>query len=43
MFKYECEHFQVCGKGVEIVEIMLFLVQSELKCIKIPVKPKDNW
>ena len=43
MFKYEREHFQVWRKGVEIVEIMLFLVQSELKYIKITVKAKDNW
>lgn len=43
MFKYECEHFRVWEKGVEIIEIMLFLVQSELKYIKITVKCKGNW
>lgn len=42
MFKHACEHFRDWGKGVETVEIMLFLVQHELKYIKITVKLKDK-
>lgn len=35
MFKYECEHFQVCTNRVEIVEMKMFLVQSELNILRL--------